>query len=250
MVDTDFFGILRDAAVLFPEAKRECDMIQAFRVLQHENYFIELAAQNLGAEPCDIDTVYFYSKPWEKAGRNIQQITGAFPLLTAWEQKKVARNFFANGVNTAPAIGVTVWDMVHNSKNGGCEGCANRSINQVWKDTERLLLTVLDFVKGVILAEVSGMAPEYDVCKTGYYNEDYLKHLKELGQLTTYQMKKQIRQNLHVVNEDLNLYKELGNSDQICGTSVLLNLNFNFCERPKYTFDNIISPISHKQSCC
>ena len=80
------YGILRDAAKYSPidSDGRTCNQLQAFRVLQTERGG-ELSTPNMGATYADRDTVYFFSRSWDRAKQNPNNITAEFPALTAFE---------------------------------------------------------------------------------------------------------------------------------------------------------------------
>lgn len=242
MIAEDFYSILRDAAKYYPVGNR-WNTIQAFRVLEHEAA-MDIINENMGAGPCDIDTPYFYSTPWEQAGRDMNNITGAFPLLTVFQQSANIGKFFGGVGDFQPVLGITVWDKVEQDKGGKCDNGYNRSISQVWRDTFEMLLTVLDYVKGVKYSVIDGD-------KTGWYNEAFLQQLQERGVISKYSATKPLAARLLQGNENMQTFQELINSHQIAGTSVKITMDGNLCSRPSYDFESQnLSLLNINKSCC
>lgn len=242
MIVEDFYTILRDAAKYYPSGNR-WNTIQAFRVLEHEAA-MDIVNENMGAGPCDIDTPYFYSKPWEEAGRDMNRITGAFPLLTAFEQSGNLGKFFGGVGDYSPVLGITVWDKYEQDKGGKCDNGTNRSINQIWRDTMEMLLTVLDYLKGVKYATIDGD-------KTGWHNESFLQELQGRGIIGTYSTEKPLANRMIPDNPNIQVFRELMNSHNIAGTSIKITLPGSLCDRPQYSFETQkLSLLNINKSCC
>lgn len=240
-----FYTILRDAVKYYPQGERWLTP-QCFRVLQHDEA-VELTADNMGATICDIDTPYFYCKPWEDAGRNMQVIKGAFPLVTAFKQSATAAKFFTNAPQLTPVIGITVWDKYEEAKDGRCDNGRNRSINKIWADTNSMLLTILDFVRGVHKATFETQ----DGTVSGWYNVPFLQRLESDGIIADLKFQQPLAAKLDTENASVSFFDTLLMSDRIAGTSVQLNVKTSFCDRPEYTFETQKnSQLNILQSCC
>jgi hypothetical protein len=239
-----FYSILRDAVKYYPPGN-DWQTLQAFRVLQHDEA-IEMVQDNLGATMCDIDSPYFYSRPWEEAGRNFSLITGGFPLLTAFEQSAVSVGLFTNATAYNPVIGISVWDKYVEKKNSSCEGPENRSINVIWKDTMQMLLTVADYLNNVWYFEIDGGE------KSGWYNAKMIERLQETGNVSADVVKKlPLAQRIVKGSQNTQFFRSVLQAEKIAGTTMQITLSAAFCDRPEYTFESQQnSLIKLNTSCC
>lgn len=154
---TYFYKMLLQAARFYPAMSppMKCKQLQAFRVLARDpRQNVEVGTDTIGTILSDKDT-FFWSRKWELSGFNAGKISYEYPLLTAFEL--VNRSSYPmDGNNTKEYdIELSVLDTYYGESLKKNE-CENRSINQIYLDTEFMLTAVLRYIGGLVVASVNG----------------------------------------------------------------------------------------------
>jgi len=148
------YGILRDAVANFPQNADSCKQLQSFRVLQLQRA-VEIGTDSRGATYADRDTVYFYSRAWNRAKQSPNKIVADFPILTAFELNSQAPNgVFTDGAKMVYSVEVSVMDSYRDDCQSKPKSCESRSINMIFQDTEILLKKVLLHLGSTVLVKI------------------------------------------------------------------------------------------------
>jgi len=225
------YGILRDAAKYSPidSDGRTCNQLQAFRVLQTERGG-ELSTPNMGATYADRNTVYFFSRSWDRAKQNPNNITAEFPALTAFElNSQLPKSAFDNQAKQIHTVEIAVMDVYKSDCQEKPESCESRSINQIFADTETLLLSSLQYLAGAVVAYTS--ANETPLI----YNLFYLEYLKETGRIEWYNVNTEIGTRLASDNKGMTISKVEMPAQNLYGTRAVFNYAVTRCLTETYS---------------
>lgn len=226
---TDLYNALKDAVRYSPDKEAgRCLQLQTFRVLAHDGA-IEMAQEPFGGTTCDRDTPYFYSRAWERAGYP-QRVTAELPILTAFESSARINDGFTSPSKTAYTVALTVWDKYDQAKTSPrCEGCAARTVNQIFADTETLLQSVLRYLQNMVEATVDGS-------EKAHFNHERLKAIKALGYLAEFQITGQWTHMLSPNNKQIPIYRQQRVADFYYGTTAIINFEARSCEPIAFDF--------------
>jgi len=175
----NFYGALKKCTEYWPETDSPCLRLKGFKVLQHDG-FTELTPDNMGATVCDDGKPYFYSAEWAKAGKPTNRIVGSLPVLTAFERQGQYGAPFDLQIKRTYQIVLTVWDKYTEKKDGKCVGPESRVVNEIYRDTEQMLIWVLKYAGRLLLATTDTVPTPM------LYNQDWLDQAKARGYITTY----------------------------------------------------------------
>lgn len=155
----DIYSAFRDAVRYYPAQDTTCKRLQTWRVFQ-QSLGVEVSTPNLGATICDKDKQYFWSRDWHEKKYNPNGITWKFPLLFAFETEGAMIGPFGFGGETKMVytLQVGVLDVLIDTPDGRkCVGCQSRTVNEIYADTESLLLSALHFVSNVNQTGIDGV---------------------------------------------------------------------------------------------
>lgn len=240
------YTILSDAAKYSPVNSdgRTCKQLQTFRVLQTDRGG-DLSTPAMGAKYSDRNTPYFFSRSWDRAKQNANNITADFPALTAFElNSQLPKSAFDGQAKQIHTVEVAVVDVYKEECQSGPKSCDSRSINQIYMDTETLLLSALQYLAGAVIATTSANdIPEL-------YNETYLQHLLEVGKISGYDKAVEIGTRLAADNKGMAISKVEMPAQKLYGTRVVFSFAVTRCLTATYskTYPNI-NAISHEGGC-
>lgn len=155
---TDIYSAFRDSVRHYPAQDTLCKRLQTWRVFQH-SLGVEVSTPNLGATICDKDKPYFWSRDWHEKKYNPNGIAWKFPLLFAFETEGAMIGPFGFGGETKMVytLQIGVLDVLTDTKDArNCIGCNARTANEIYADTEALLLSALHFVSNVNQTGIDG----------------------------------------------------------------------------------------------
>lgn len=155
---TDIYAALRDSVRFYPRQELKCRQLQTWRVLQ-KAMAVEVSTQNLGATVCDKDKPYFWSRLWHEKSYNPNGIVWDFPLLYAFETESAMIDPFGGSGKIVSNVQVGVLDVwVDNTDGRKCVGCGARTVNEIYLDTETMLLSALSYLSNTAGYSVDGGA--------------------------------------------------------------------------------------------
>ncbi len=156
---TDIYNAFRDSVRYYPAQDTTCKRLQTWRVFQ-QSLGVEVSTANLGATVCDKDKPYFWSRDWHEKKYNPNAITWKFPLLYAFETEgtMIGPFGFGGAAKMVYSLQVGVLDVLIDTPDGRkCVGCQSRTPNEIYADTETLLLSALHFVSNVNQTGIDGV---------------------------------------------------------------------------------------------
>lgn len=154
----DIYAALRDSVRYYPAQDMPCKRLQTWRVFQ-QSLGVEASTPNLGATICDKDKPYFWSRDWHEKKYNPNGIAWKFPLLFAFETEGAMTGPFGFSGDTKMVytLQIGVLDVLTDNKDArNCVGCNARTVNEIYADTETMLLSALHFVSRVNQTEIDG----------------------------------------------------------------------------------------------
>lgn len=150
----------------------KCRQLQTFRVFPTPR-LPELATDNLGANICDKERPFFWSRVWAETLFNPNAVVWQFPLLYMFDMSSAIENAFAGKAKATHTFQIGVLDVwADDCAAGKCAGCGGRTINEIQIDTQRLLMDSLRFISGIVYGNDFGGA-----IPAGWYHKGYLDKL-------------------------------------------------------------------------
>lgn len=147
------YRAFKEAAMYSPAADLKCRQLQAFRVLERGGL---ISSENLGATVCDLPKNWFWSRLWD-ASPSKSKVVWEFPLLLVIERGFTLSNPMQGKGKQCTTYNVTVLDKYgEGCEKGNCQGCNGRTINDIYQDTEALLLQALSYISGMKFIQVGG----------------------------------------------------------------------------------------------
>lgn len=239
----DFYGALKKCAEYWPETDSPCLRLKGFKVLQHDG-FTELTPDNMGATVCDDGKPYFYSAEWAKAGKPTNRIVGSLPVLTAFERQGQYGAPFDLQIKRTYQIVLTVWDKYTEKKDGKCVGPESRVVNEIFRDTEQMLIWVLKYAGKLVLATTD------TVPTPTLYNQDWLDQAKARGYITTYEVNGSLKNTLQPQGKVFNFYRQESSTNFLYGTSVVVELRADACRTICWDFtEKNYRSLAHEVGC-
>lgn len=183
------FEAFRDSVKHSPAGDRVCDQLQTFRVFPNSR-LPELSTPNLGVNICEKDRPFFWSRKWVEAKYNPSAVKWQFPLLYVFDMSAQIEKPFLRGAKSIHALQIGVLDVLSDDcADGKCNGCNGRTINEIYIDTQRLLLQSLRYVRQIVHATTT---PGTGTLPPGWYHKEYLEYLKNAGIITAFNPTKQM----------------------------------------------------------
>jgi len=248
---TDLYKALKDAVRYSPSVGTDkCLQLHTFRVLPNDGA-IDMQAPNFGATTCEKDTVFFYSRAWERAGYPTT-IKVELPAVTAFVQDVSLEGAFTSPEKPVYRVAITVWDAYQESQiTSRCTGCAARHVEQIFLDTETLLMNVLRYLGNMVEAQIAGADGP------AFYNRGLLDYWKEVGNIESYQVSGMWSNNLAQYNKTTPIFRQQRIADQFYGTTALITFRTGACKPLAFDFsgatddDLYITPLRiNSVPCC
>ena len=150
----------------------KCRQLQTFRVLPNPR-LPELTTDNLGANICDKERPFFWSRLWAETQFNPNAVVWEFPLLYMFDMSAPIENAFSGKAKAKHTFQIGVLDVLADDCAAGkCGGCGGRTINEIQIDTQRLLINSFRFISGIVYGNDFGGA-----IPSGWYHKGYLDKL-------------------------------------------------------------------------
>lgn len=226
---TDIYAALRDSVRFYPAQETPCKRLQTWRVFQ-QSLGVEAYTQNLGANICDKGKPYFWSRDWTEKKYNPNGITWKFPLLFAFETEGAMVDPFGGSPRMVYTIQVGVLDVLTDTKDArNCTGCNARTVNEIYADTEALLLGALSFLENTVSAKIDGVPV--------WANAEMLKQGSESGALTV--TEKSTVSILHTsqrLNQEAPFFRVERSAEKMYGTAMNLRIETQVCPSVEWNF--------------
>lgn len=233
---TDLYRILRNAVRFFPQAVpvKMCAQLQTFRVLQRDpRTNAEVGTDNMGAVPIDKDSPFFWSRKWELAKNNPNDLSYNYPVLTAFELYNETNGDLLNGtVSRMYSIELAVLDKyVADVTKGSGRPCESRSINQIFLDTELLLDAAIKYLGGSVVA-LTNVDPVEKI-----YFKPFLESAKLAGDIVSFEVRKELGPIFGADNRNLRFVRVEYPGKNLFGTKVQLKMKVHNCPTIDFTSD-------------
>ena len=237
-----YYSILLDSVRRYPATDGyDCKQPQTFRVLQLD-HGAELQTPAMGATLSDKDTPYFYSRAWERKKFTPNNIVADYPVLTAFELS----SDFGSGIQESSVkqcyfLEVAVLDSFKNECDGKVGRCESRTINQIYRDTEVILLNAINYLSGCVIARVGDI--------TGVYNNAILKRLLSSGEIEQYDIIYDIGGKFQSENKEARTtHVDMGATDKH-GTKIRVKVCVNRCLDVEFGGVNCVDPVNQFDGC-
>lgn len=117
---------------------------QTFVVLEQK---ADLNAPSFGKTHADIELPYFYSRIWEDL-KHPENVVFNYPAVILFEIEANIDGMFTNKkTEVKHKFELAVIDRYNENPAKNNDGSSGRVKNQIYKDTEYILLTILDYIK-------------------------------------------------------------------------------------------------------
>ena len=220
---TDIYAAFRDSVRFYPRQELKCQQLQTWRVLQ-KSMAVEISTPNLGATICDKDKPFFWSRLWHEKGYNPNSIVWEFPLLYAFEtDESIMINRFGGDSKIVSSVEVGVIDVLVDDKDGRkCVGCNSRTINEIHRHSETMLLSALRYVDNTRGYSVDGGAPVWA-------NSDFIAQGIAAQRFDAVPVAPSILTASQSMNREAVTYRAEYSSLHVYGTSARLRFVVNSC---------------------
>lgn len=210
-----------------PETSDKCSRLQTFRVVENTQAGI-LVSDNFGATPCDKERPWFWSRAWHGksyAGQPVWE----FPVLAVIERSFVIDKPFQAKNNRSYTFDIYVLDRLDIGTNKtGCDGCAGRTINDIYEATEALLQQVMTFV---------GTCRSATIGSENYFlPEAMLSQMKAKGVVNTYTTGAYTGALMAEIITQVSGFKFALHQENIFGNAVQVNIPIPYCDTTEWDF--------------
>lgn len=142
-----FYTAIQQAIKAYPVVScKPCLSPSTFHVLEGISDF---NAPNLGRTKCDKQSPYFYSKRWAETGYNPSVIAFDFPLVAVYEEGITYEHPMKTSTNVCYELALSVLDKKDLDCADCCGECKGRNGNQIFRDTEKMLLNILNYISSL-----------------------------------------------------------------------------------------------------
>jgi hypothetical protein len=196
----------------------------------------------MGATLSDKDTPYFYSRAWERKKFTPNNIVADYPVLTAFElSSDLGRGIQESNIKQCYFLEVAVLDSFKNECDGKVGRCESRTINQIYRDTEIILLNALNYLSGCVIATVGDV--------TGVYNTAILDRLLSSGEIEQYDTIYDIGGKFQSENKEARtIHVDMGTTDKH-GTKIRVKVCVNRCLDIEFGGVNCVDPVNQFDGC-
>jgi hypothetical protein len=224
----NLYTLVKNAVRYFPDDGQLCHRPNAFLV-ETKDLGGNLSDPNLGATICDKNKDYFYSRIWERKGHP-SNIEFEWPLVSMFARDSVPTKLFTSKTSINYSMFLFVTDVYKGKDCDGCDcgGCDNRTVNEIYADTQKILFSILAYIGQ------SGLYLVDDV--EGLWHPAHLAFLEDAGKINEYSFIKGLDSSLNVTNGSPLLYHTAPGEDRY-GTALRFNIEFKDCNQPVFEFD-------------
>lgn len=146
------FKLFSDAVRFFPAdpSGMPCKRLQTFAVLPD---FTQLNTPNLGKNIYYKDTPFFYSRAWDQLQHNPSRVEHGLPLLTVIEVSNSYEDILSEDMKTKvlSTLQIAALDKMPKSDKTIVSGCDKRTAEQIYMDTEVMLIKAVQYLKGAVV---------------------------------------------------------------------------------------------------
>lgn len=220
----DFYRLASSFVQNYPQGKEKCTSPQTFAVL---DYFSDLDAPNLNKTLSERNKPFFWSRAWAKTNYNPSKLTMEYPLLAMFETNFVPSGLFEKTTSRCYKIKLAMLDRLDKDcldKKKQCKGCKGRVANELFIDTELMMLNFFAFLRQVeyVFAE--------DADLSGWYHKDVWPLLGITGEADTIKSRK-LQRMFAENNKTNNGYRWMGGNANLHGTVIDIQVCVNTCQQ-------------------
>ena len=147
----DFYKLAKDFVQYYPQNSLRCQSLHTFAVLES---FSDLNTPNLGKTLRDRNKPFFFSREWASTNHNPSKIEYDYPGMFLFDQNLTVSDPFDKSSTICYKIELVVLDKYERDcEKKNCVGCADRTRNEIFIDTEAFLQTFINYLKGVLYVE-------------------------------------------------------------------------------------------------
>jgi hypothetical protein len=226
------YNALKSAVKFYSENQsHKCKRPNTFAVLNSQS---ELSTENLGKTKCDANLPYFYSRAWGNNDHNPSRLGFDWPLVAAFEQGVSIENVFRKNETCYDVQLMCLDSLAADCNDCDCKSCAARTSNQIFADTETILMNVLQYIENSSvytdannnLMVLNENHFEYLVLNNAH--ESYVLHENFTGRFKTLLRQK---------NTNVTAFRFEGKAaSNLYGTIINLKFCFDKCYNPAFDF--------------
>ena len=225
----DIYGLLKNAVKYFPDDGIKCHRPNTFLV-EMKDEGVTLTKPNLGATVCDKDGNYFYSRLWEQKGYPAK-IEFEYPLVSVFVGEAAVQKMFGPKTDIIATFVLGVMDQHKGAdcKGCSCKSCDARSINQIFADTEDILLTVISYLRDSAVYLIDGVET--------LYNKQHFEYLVDQGHVERVDPLRSLDSFLSVKNAEVPMF----NTSPIANvyeTQIKFKVELKGCNLPTFAFNS------------
>jgi len=225
---------LRAAVKHFPVNPDPSKMINTFAVI---GSWADLDADNLGKYIDYKDTPYFYSRRWENLRFNPSRLEVDYPVMVVWETGQTHSELFTyNKSKVLYGLQIAVLDRFKRVGENHIRSQADHKVKeQIYIDTELLLLTAVNYLNDVIAIQLP------DGSKELIHSDLFANSLESIGTKDRV-MTNEFSNMLHRYNRNVQGNRWEGGKSDLYGTFINLQFELKGCLKPDFNFSDSITP--------
>ena len=129
---------------------------------------------------------------------------------------------------------LSVWDKYDEGKCGSnCDSCEARTINEIYRDTQTMLISTLQYLGGIVLATTNAN-PTPAVYHTGM-----LQKMVTDAEITTFQIVQKLENTMNQNGQKLQIFRQEMISASLYGTAVKITFKAADCTAQTFTFADL-----------
>lgn len=231
MIQVDqLFEQLKSAVKYFPVSPDRHMNLNTFAVIPS---WPDLNSDNLGKYIDYKDTSFFYSKAWENLSFNPSRVEVQYPIMVVWETSQSHAELFSHlKLKTTYALQISVLDVFKRvGKDGKIHpGTSKKVKEQIFVDTERMLLMAVKYLADVIAIQEPGK-PVKLIHEDLYDLLEFPSGTKKIIPITN-----EYQGMLRRLNNNVQGTRFEGGDNDLFGTFINLNFEFQNCNKPEFNF--------------
>lgn len=203
----------------------------------------DLDSDNFGKYINYKDTPFFYSRRWENLRHSPSRVEIDYPVMVCWETSQSHSEVFSHlKQKTTYSLHIAVLDRFFRSAGNIQSGADARVKEQIYIDTERMVLSAIKYLGDVIAIEVPGQSNQL-------IHEDLYELLDwPAGTKRSIASTKEFEGMLRRLNNNIQGNRWEGGKAELLGTFITLNLELQNCLKPEFNFHTeVIPPVQDRR---
>lgn len=236
------YQLSKEFVKFYPNHSLKCKRLNTFAVLSN---YEDINTPNLSKVQVDATKPYFFSRLWAKNNHNPSKIEWEYPVMLMLDKTISVSNLFCKNTRKCYKFELAFLDKYDRNcveKGQKCnDPCANRTINDIFIDTEAFLDAYSAYMSGVIYA--------YSGNWEGYTNQQVIIASGQSFTIDETRTKK-FQRMLIASNSEATATRFSGGLDDAHGIILDLSFCINHCNEFTYDANSQTMKVGPDLNCC